>query len=54
MKGLCHSCLTPNVELIIDKGHITCQECYGKKYPKKSVENEEVSLKRLKDKMERK
>ena len=53
MKGLCHSCLTNNVELIIDRGLILCQECFGKRYPKKSQENEEVSFEKLKEKMER-
>ncbi len=27
MKGLCHSCLTSNVELHIDKKRIICAEC---------------------------
>ncbi len=54
MKGLCHACLTSDVELIKDKGQILCQDCFGRRYTKKSVENEEVSLEKLKEKMENK
>lgn len=31
-----------------------CQDCFGKLYPKKSIENEEVSLEKLKEKLEKK
>lgn len=54
MKGLCHSCLTPNVELVTEKGQILCFDCFGKKHQGKSAENQEVSLKKLKDKLEKK
>ncbi len=28
MKGLCHSCLTSNVELVLVKGKILCVQCH--------------------------
>ncbi len=30
MKGLCHSCLTSNVELVMVKGKILCTDCHKK------------------------
>jgi len=30
MKGLCHSCLTSDVELVIAKGKILCTACHEK------------------------
>ena len=30
MKGLCHSCLTSDVELVISKGKIICSVCHEK------------------------
>ncbi len=27
MRGLCHSCLTSNVELVVSKGNIRCTTC---------------------------
>jgi len=30
MRGLCHICFRSNVELIILKGHILCQDCFEK------------------------
>jgi len=35
MQGLCHTCLTSNVELVIDKGQIMCHSCFEKKQTKK-------------------
>jgi len=35
MKGLCHSCLTNNVDLVIDKDKILCNSCYEKGKEKK-------------------
>jgi len=35
MQGLCHACLTSNVELVIDKGQIICRSCFEKKQTKK-------------------
>ena len=40
MKGLCHSCLTSDVELVQEKGHILCFECFGKRHQGKSAENQ--------------
>ena len=58
MKGLCHSCLTTDVELIIEKGQVLCMDCYHKRYPKQSQENKNItdneSIEKLKDKWERK
>jgi len=42
MKGLCHSCLTSDVELVEENNQILCYDCFGKKYRKKSQENEEI------------
>jgi len=53
MKGLCHSCLTSDVELVNDRGQIICVVCFGKRYKMKSPENEEISFAKLKDKWER-
>lgn len=52
MKGLCHSCLSSDVELIEEKGRFLCMNCHHKLFPKKSAENEEVSLDKLKEKWE--
>ncbi len=30
MRGLCHSCLTSNVELVVEKGKILCKDCHKK------------------------
>jgi len=30
VKGLCHSCMTSDVELVIDKGKILCTDCHEK------------------------
>jgi len=30
MRGLCHICLTSNVELVVKKGKILCNECHNK------------------------
>ena len=54
MKGLCHECFTPNVEIVIEKGQILCQNCFGKRYSKKSPENEESSIEKLKERWKRK
>ena len=55
MKGLCHSCLTSDVELVDDMGQILCFECFGRKHQKKSPENEsKPSLDDLKKKWESK
>lgn len=53
MKGICHSCFTTDVQLVIERGQILCQECFGRRYTKKSAENQEVSLSKLKEKLER-
>ena len=34
MRGLCHSCFTSGVELIISKGEILCKKCFDKKNAK--------------------
>jgi len=41
MLGLCHKCLTSQIEVTSydDKG-ILCQKCYGKLYNKPSPENQ--------------
>ncbi len=57
LKGLCHACLTSDVELIKDKGQIICMDCYHRKY-KQSSENmkktDNPTLNDLKQKWERK
>lgn len=53
LKGICHYCFTTDVELVIDRGQILCQDCFGKRHPKKSAENEEISFDKLKEKLER-
>jgi len=30
MRGLCHSCLTSNIELVIIKNKILCKSCHTK------------------------
>ena len=35
MRGLCHVCLSSNVEVIIEKGQILCIACLEKKRSKK-------------------
>jgi len=52
--GLCHNCLTSNVE-IIDKFENLCAKCWNKKFgKKKSVENEPPpTINDLKKKLER-
>jgi len=30
MRGLCHACFRSNVDLVISKGNILCQECFEK------------------------
>ncbi len=49
MKGLCHSCLTSDVELVDDRGQVICVVCFGNRYKMKSPENEEISLDKLKE-----
>jgi hypothetical protein len=41
MKGLCHSCLTSDVELITEKGQVLCMDCYHSRQ-KQSRENREI------------
>lgn len=54
--GLCHSCLTSNVEVINDKGQQICMDCYHKRH-KQSQENKEITnpptFEQLKKKLER-
>lgn len=53
--GLCHNCLTSNVE-IVDQHENLCADCWHKKFgKKKSVENEpQPTLSELKKKLEKK
>lgn len=53
--GLCHNCLTSNVE-IVDEHENLCADCWHKKFgKKKSVENEpQPTLSELKKKLEKK
>ncbi len=30
MKGLCHKCMTSNIEVIVSKGEIFCHDCFKK------------------------
>lgn len=57
MKGLCHSCLSADVELIIERGNIMCMDCYHFKQ-KQSQENRGIAnpatFENLKKKLERK
>jgi len=54
--GLCHSCLTSNVE-IVDQHENLCSDCWHKKYGKKqSQENKEITeptFEQLKKKLEK-
>jgi len=54
LKGLCHSCLTSDMELVDDDGQIICVVCFGKKYKMKSPENQEETFEKLKEKWKRK
>ncbi len=45
MKGLCHSCLTSDLELVIDNDIILCYNCFGRIYSKRSPENDEIKTK---------
>lgn len=54
MKGICHACLTSDVELVMDKGQIICLVCFGNRYKMKSPENVEDSFEKLKEKWEKK
>lgn len=45
MIGLCHSCLSSSVELVKDDDQILCYNCFGRKFSKKSPENDEVKTK---------
>ena len=53
--GLCHNCLTSNVE-IVDKHENLCADCWHKKFGKKqSQENKEIeppTFEQLKKKLE--
>jgi len=40
LKGLCHRCLTSDVELVQEKGQILCFNCFGKLHQGKSKLNE--------------
>jgi len=52
-KGLCHSCLNNNVELIEYKGNIICMTCYHNKFTESQV-NKTYDMKDVKEKFERK
>jgi len=56
MKGLCHSCLTTDVEVINDKGQIICMTCFHNKQ-RQSQENKDItdppSLEKLKKKWQK-
>ncbi len=34
MRGLCHICFRSNLDLVISKGNILCQECFEKQNAK--------------------
>ncbi len=63
MIGLCHSCLTSNVELTRKNGKLLCDDCHHKsfsyKQSKQSAENRQISdpeptIQNLKKKLEKK
>ncbi len=62
MIGLCHSCLTSNVELTRKNNKLLCADChhnsFSYKQSKQSPENRQIrdpaTLKELKKKLERK
>jgi len=54
MKGLCHSCLSSDQELIEYKGTFLCMDCHHTKF-KPSEENKPIpTMNDLKKKLERK
>lgn len=57
MRGICHKCLKSDVELFLDKGTPLCQNCFGKRYPNRTIRPEDQnppSIIDLKKRMERK
>jgi len=42
MRGLCHSCLTSDTEIIEHKGTRICMDCYHRSF-KQSQENKDLS-----------
>jgi len=44
MKGLCHDCLTTNVDLFITKGKIQCESCKNAPEKEKEKIKEEIRL----------
>jgi len=57
MRGICHKCLTSDVELFIDKGTPLCQNCFGGRYPRRKITIQDQfppSIADLKKRLERK
>jgi len=54
-RGLCHKCLTSDVELVQEKGQILCFECFGRLHQGKSAENKpQPTFDDMKKKLEKK
>jgi hypothetical protein len=54
LRGLCHSCLGGDLDLIVHKGQILCMNCYHKRFSSSPQNDPPATMKDLKSKWEKK